>query len=190
MCHCNQVLLALALADSAANVSIIIATKRPVALLQPYILEVLALALALPLTYYNHHRTRTSSSLILLFWPLYTLASLVWVRTALVSNATAFRVVFYLKASTLLLGFTAFFIECLGSTYGPEDVPPSEHGDGHVESPLLTANLFSIWTFAWMSELMKKGAKTFITEDDLPSLLPQDEAANLGKKLQASIKKQ
>ena len=187
----HQVLIALALADSVANLSIIIATRRPVALLQPYILEVVVLTLILPLTYYNHYRTRTSSSLVLLFWPLYVLTSLVWARTAWMSSGTAFRVVFYLKGSTLLLGLASFFLECLGSTFGPEDIPPkSHHIEGHVESPLLTANLFSIWTFAWMSELMKKGAKTYITEDDLPSLVPQDESVNLGQQLQDSMKKQ
>ena len=180
----------LALACSVTDLAVIVATKRPIALLEPYILEVVVLTLFLPLTYYNHHRARTSSSLVLLFWPLYALTSVAWARTAWLSSVTALRVVLYLKGSTLLLGLSSFCVECFGSTFGPEDIPPSKHDDDHVESPLLTANLFSIWTFAWMSELMKKGAQTYITEDDLPSLLPQDESAHLGVKLQDHMKKQ
>ncbi len=95
---------------------------------------------------------------------------------------------FYLKNATLLLGLISLGLECLGSTFAPEDTPKSEHGEAHIESPLLTANLYSIWTFGWMSSLMQKGAKTYITEDDLPSLLPKDESVNLGNKLQDALK--
>ena len=41
-----------------------------------------------------------------------------------------------------------------------------------------------------MSGLMKKGAQKYITEDDLPSLVPKDESSNLGKNLQDSMKRQ
>ena len=180
--------MALAVGASVADLVLIIATKRPVTFVQPYILEVVALSLLLPLTHLNHYRTRTSSSLILLFWPFYTLAILIWARTAWISNFSAFRIVFYLKNVTLLLGLISFGLECLGSTFAPEDIPKNEHGDGHVESPLLTANLYSIWTFGWMSTLMQKGAKTYITEDDLPSLVPKDESVNLGKSLEDALK--
>lgn len=167
-----------------------IATKRPVTLLQPYVLEVIALALSLPLTYLNHNRTRTSSTLILLFWPIYVLALAIWGRTQWLSYAASLLVVFYLKGAVVTLGLASLVIECLGSTFAAEDVPKSEHGEDHVASPLLTANIYSIWSFGWMSSLMKKGAKTYITEDDLPSLLPRDESTNLGNKLQISLKKQ
>lgn len=83
----------------------------------------------------------------------------------------------------------AFGLECFGSEFTAEDCP-EVLVKGHVESPLLTANLFSMWTFAWMSSLMKKGAQKYITEDDLPSLIPKDESTNLGKALQDSMKKQ
>lgn len=41
-----------------------------------------------------------------------------------------------------------------------------------------------------MTPLMKKGASQFITEDDLPSLLPRDESANLGRDLDRALAKQ
>lgn len=41
-----------------------------------------------------------------------------------------------------------------------------------------------------MTPLMKKGASQFITEDDLPSLKPSDEAANLERDLEKALVKQ
>jgi ATP-binding cassette, subfamily C (CFTR/MRP), member 1 len=169
----------------------VIATHRSVALIQSYILEVIALLLAIILTYLNHYRSRTSSSLLLLFWPAYSAGLLIWARTEWMSHWSAMRIVAILKGVVAGCGLVAFAIECFGSEFSEEDRPEA-YGklEGHVESPLLTANIFSIWTFGWMSSLMKKGAQKYITEDDLPSLVPKDESANLGKRLQESMKKQ
>lgn len=179
----------LALGASAANLVLVVATHRPVALIQAYILEVIALLVAPLLTYLNHYRTRTSSSLLLLFWPVYIVGLLVWARTEWMSNFSALRVVIALKAAVAGCGLLAFGLECMGSEFTAEDCPAA-YVKGHVESPLLTANIFSVWTFGWMSSLMKKGAQKYITEDDLPSLVPKDESAELGKRLQAAMKKQ
>lgn len=97
------------------------------------------------------------------------------------------RIVMILKVGIAVSGLVAFGLECFGSHISREDFP--EMADGHVESPLLTANVFSIWSFSWMSGLMKKGAKKFITEEDLPSLVPSDESGNLGKALREAMKK-
>ena len=102
---------------------------------------------------------------------------------------SAMHLVVFLKAGVAGCGFITLGLECLGSEFSQED-HPEVTDKGHVESPLLTANIFSIWTFAWMSDLMKKGASKYITEDDLPSLVPKDESVNLGKRLQESMKKQ
>lgn len=87
------------------------------------------------------------------------------------------------------LGLVSSALEGLGVEFSLEDKPPTPE-KGHVESPLLTANIFSVWTFSWMSDLMKKGAQAYLTEEDLPSLVPKDEAAKLGLKLQKAIHNQ
>jgi len=46
------------------------------------------------------------------------------------------------------------------------------------------ANIFSIWSFGWMSPLLQKGVKEYITEADLPDLEPEDHATPLGEKLE------
>lgn len=40
-----------------------------------------------------------------------------------------------------------------------------------------------------MTPLMKKGVKQYITEQDLPALVPSDESQNLGKDLENSMAK-
>ncbi|PCH44281.1 multidrug resistance-associated ABC transporter [Wolfiporia cocos MD-104 SS10] len=179
--------LALACAVSFANLVLVVATRKHVAVIQSYVLEVIALLLAPVLTSLNHRRARSSSTVLLLFWPLYVLGLLVWARTVL-ETETDFVPVLSLKGAVAAFGIVALILECFGTEFTAEDRSVSENKE-HVESPLLTANVFSVWTFSWMSALMKKGASTYVTEEDLPSLLPKDESANLGRRLQESMQK-
>lgn len=156
--------------------------------LPSYALEVAALFLAPFLCWQNHHRTRTSSSLLLLFWPVYTVAVLVWSRTTLAISPNALRLVVGARAVVALLGLSAFALECLGPEFSPED--RLQDDTDRAESPLLTANIFSIWNFSWMNVLMKKGATEYITEKDLPGLVPSDEATALGSRLTKAMEKQ
>ena len=41
-----------------------------------------------------------------------------------------------------------------------------------------------------MNTLMKKGATEYVTEKDLPALVPEDEAAALGDRLTNAMRKQ
>ncbi|KAI0629229.1 metal resistance protein YCF1 [Trametes polyzona] len=181
-------LLALACAASCANLILIVVTRRPVVFIASYALEIAALLISPALVSLNHHRTRTSSSIVLLFWPIYTLAILVWARTSLSISPVALLPVVIIRSAVTLLGLAAFALECLGPEFTEEDRP--EHlVKGHVESPLLTANIFSKWSFMWMDTLMQKGASEYITEDDLPALVPQDEAGALGDRLKKAMQK-
>lgn len=157
--------------------------------LASYVLEIAALLVAPTLVSLNHLRTRASSSVILLFWPVYAIAIVVWARTSLTISPVALLPVVVIRCVVALLGLAAFALECYGPEFTDEDRP--EHFvKGHVESPLLTANIFSKWSFMWMDTLMQKGASEYITEDDLPALVPQDEAGQLGDRLKRAMKKQ
>jgi hypothetical protein len=74
--------------------------------------------------------------------------------------------------------------------YALECVSPDDSVNDNTESPVVTANVYSIWSFAWLTPLMQKGSKEFITENDLPALLPRDESENLGNDLQGALEKQ
>ncbi|PIL25024.1 ATP-binding cassette transporter [Ganoderma sinense ZZ0214-1] len=181
-------LLSIAFITSCANLIFVLSTRRPVAFLPSYALELAALFLAPFLCWQNHHRTRTSSSLLLLFWPFYTVAVLIWARTALAISSDALRLVVAVRGVVALLGLSAFALECLGPEFSPED-GLLDDAVGRAESPLLTANIFSKWNFSWMNVLMKKGATEYITENDLPGLVPSDEASALGSRLTKAMEK-
>ena len=166
---------------SATNLVFILITHRPVSIVQTYILEPIALSVTGFLTYYNHYRSRTSSSVLLLFWPAYTATLVVWTRTLFSTGFHHLRIVFALRCAALGLGLISYILEC----FGPELFEADSS-----ESPLLTANLYSVWFFSWMDKLMQKGSKEYITEKDLPGLLAKDESAQLGRNLQTALKKQ
>lgn len=157
----------------------VLADRISTAVQLPHALEPLALLLSLCLTRFNHLRTRSSSTIILLFWPCYAIALSIWAR----SYIQAFPVtpLVPLKCAILFLGLLSFALECTS----PDDIPHS-----NTENPTLTANIFSIWSFGWLTPLLHKGSQVVVTEDDLPALVSRDESANLGDDLQRAIEKQ
>lgn len=55
--------------------------------------------------------------------------------------------------------------------------------------PLLMPRFHLSQSFSWMTPLMKKGVQQYITEQDLPALIPSDESENLGKDLEKAMAK-
>lgn len=144
------------------------------------ILEPICLSIAPFLTRVNHIRTRRSSTILLLFWPLYVVVLLLWTRT-MHDMDEWLPVPVALRSTAALSGLLAFALECVGPEVG---------STADRENPVITANVFSIWTFQWMTPLLKKGAFRFITEDDLPPLLSKDESARLGGDLEDALQRQ
>ncbi|KAF8074805.1 multidrug resistance-associated ABC transporter [Lyophyllum atratum] len=179
-------LLTASLTSSFANLLFIIFLHKSVPVFPHYIIEPLALASAIFLTYFNHTRTRTSSSVLLIFWPPYLVCLAIWIRTVLETGIHDRDVILGLKSMVGGLGLITFGLECLGSEY---DTEPSLDDKQHMEHPLVTANIFSVWSFGWMTALMKKGASQYITERDLPALRPGDESESLGKDLEKALAK-
>lgn len=175
-----QALLFLAFVSSCANLILVFVQHIPVPVRQSYMLEVIALAMIIFLTYLTHERTRTSSSILLLFWPAYTVGFITWTRTLIATSSSEVLPVLALKCAVLALGIISFALECLG----PEQMDLAMH-----ENPIATANIFSLWSFGWMTPLMKKGASEYITENDLPDLLPEDGATKLGNDLKQALDK-
>ncbi|KAJ6497380.1 hypothetical protein C8R45DRAFT_1071980 [Mycena sanguinolenta] len=180
---CWKASLFLALASSVATLIVALHLEKPVPVLEAYILEPLG---SIFLSYYNHTRARRSASVLLLFWPAYTICLAIWARTTIWRDFDQYRLVFLLKGGTAIFGlFVSFSLECIGPEIGLSKDEKSIHED----PPILTANIFSRWTFGWMTGLMAKGTSKFVTEDDLPSLVPSDESENLGKRLEKYLTK-
>ncbi|KAA1470346.1 P-loop containing nucleoside triphosphate hydrolase protein [Dentipellis sp. KUC8613] len=179
---------ALAAMTSFVNLVIVLALDQHVFILQTYILEVLALSLVPFLSYRNHMRTRRSSSIQLIFWPIYSCYSVMWSRTILSRASYHIPSVLVLKWCAVGLGLSVFILECLGPEYRAKLLVDGETPQT-AENPLLTANLFSLWSFGWLTPLVRKGVSQYITEGDLPPLLASDESAKLGDDLKQALEK-
>ena len=185
-----QILLAAALSVSLANLFYLVFGHIRVSVLHFYILEPLALLLAIFLTHANHHKTRTSSSTLLLFWPTYIVALLIWGRTLLAihsQNVSDIIVPLALRSAVAVFGLFSFALELFAPKFEPD--LDGAIDETHVENPRLSANIFSRWSFSYMTPMLKKGAKEYITDKDLPSLKREDQAAELSQRLTAALAK-
>lgn len=183
-------MLGAAFSVSLANLVYIVFGHIRVPVLQFYILEPLALLPAIFLTRANHTQTRTSASTLLLFWPTYTVALLIWGRTLVTThseNVSNVIVLLALRSAVAVFGLFSFALELIAPKLEPD--LSEEIDETHVESPLISANIFSRWSFGYMTPMLKKGTKEYISDKDLPSLLKQDQAAELGQKLTAALAK-
>ena len=183
-------MLGAAFSVSLANLAYILFGHVHVPVLQSYILEPLALLPAIFLTHKNHTQTRTSSSTLLLFWPAYTVAILVRGRTFITThseNLSDVIVLLTLRSAVMVFGLFSFALELLAPKF--EADLSGEIDETYVDNPLVSANIFSRWSFSYMTPMLEKGAKDYITDKDLPSLLKQDQAAELGQRLTAALAK-
>ncbi|KAG2035311.1 P-loop containing nucleoside triphosphate hydrolase protein [Suillus americanus] len=174
------ILLGLAIVASCFNLFVVLSLKRTASVVWPHVLEPLALLASWILTRLNHRRTRSSSTILLLFWPCYTVGLAIWTRSFAQDQVSKVLFVVLSKWAVELFAIPAYVLEC---------VSPDDSVNDNTESPVVTANVYGIWSFAWLTPLMQKGSKEFITENDLPALLPRDESENLGNDLQSALDK-
>ncbi|KAE8250825.1 hypothetical protein A4X13_0g4355 [Tilletia indica] len=85
------------------------------------LINLLGYMLILPLQHYNHTRSRRSSDLLLIYWPLHTLAAAVLLHTALTAPSPPVRQQIYsfvLLCVRLGLGIAVLGVECAGVEIG------------------------------------------------------------------------
>ncbi|KAI0255781.1 P-loop containing nucleoside triphosphate hydrolase protein [Lactifluus subvellereus] len=159
-------LATLGLVVSLSLVNLVIASIHPqwIHFFPSLVLEVAAFLVLPLLTYLSHTRTRRSSTIALLFWLAYFAALLIWSRTTLEVAPPHLQPIVALRWGIGGLGIVAFALECLGPEFRAEP----------DDKPRLNP---------------RRGAKQYITEDDLPELVPEDESTKLGQTLQYSMKK-
>ncbi|CAE6405604.1 unnamed protein product [Rhizoctonia solani] len=132
------------------------------------------------LTYYNHTRTRRSSTILLTLWPFYLLQQAVILRTQLLLHQSH-EVLFALQCALLAVGALSWALECFCPDRVKQD-PDAEPEE--KELPYERANVYSRLTFGWMTPLMKLGYSRFISEKDMSALSPSDTAHSLSDRLQ------
>jgi ABC-type multidrug transport system fused ATPase/permease subunit len=205
------------LAAAAAGLAAVHITASPYAFVH-FSLLALTYALLSYLVWLNHHTARTSSTLTLLFFPLYGLITAVCVRTAVLTGALSGehtlggRLLIARESlwfASIGIGLIAFVLEL----YSPEkhwsgwralfardgkirledeedDAEPLIKDDYEAESPVATANIFERLTFSWLTPLLSLGTRKFLGEEDM-WLLPSDDSAEaLSERLQRAWDKE
>ncbi|KAF8747849.1 ABC transporter transmembrane region [Rhizoctonia solani] len=138
------------------------------------------------LTYYNHTRTRRSSTILLTLWPFYLLEQAVAIRTQVLLHRSP-SALFAIQCALLGVGVISWTLECFCPDRVKQD-PDAEPED--KEFPYERANIYSRLTFGWMTPLMKLGYSRFISEKDMSALSPTDTAHSLSNRLQQQWSKQ
>ncbi|KAF9584556.1 hypothetical protein BGW38_006031, partial [Lunasporangiospora selenospora] len=154
------------------------------------IVEFLALALALVLALCENRKTYRSSDVLLLFWPLFMIISLVRLRTlvsdcafahssanlllpvSLTSQASEDAILIICKLFVALAAFVFEFIP---------KIAPIQLGDTPLEAkcPEEDANIYSIISFEWVSGLMRAGYQKPLEMSDLWPLKKNDRSGHL-----------
>lgn len=183
----TQLALVLAIACALSEAVIGHVLDATTAVTQTTILEPIALAILPIVARLNHSHARRPSTVILLFWPAYCAYNVIYTRTVIDVGLPHPPVSLALRWATAACGLLGWFLEQFGPDYDEE----SHHDtQAFAENPRVTASIFDIWFFGWLSPLMRLGAQRPITEADLPSLLKHDEAETLGDRLEQELKKQ
>lgn len=126
----------------------------------------------------------------MLFWPTYPAALLIWGRTLIAThseNVSGIIVPLALRSAVLVFGLFSFGLELFAPKFEPD--LNEEIDEGYVEDPLTSANIFSRWSFSYMTPMLEKGTKEYITDKDLPSLLKENQANELGQRLTVALAK-
>jgi ATP-binding cassette, subfamily C (CFTR/MRP), member 1 len=106
------------------------------------VLEVVQTLALLPVPFLircNHLRTRRSSSIVLLFWPVYAIVNAIWTRTVISAGVSDIdKITLGLRWVLLGMGGVLLALEYLGPETWSE--LPNEHG--RPENPVVIANIY------------------------------------------------
>ncbi|KAJ1668229.1 hypothetical protein EV178_000574 [Coemansia sp. RSA 1646] len=135
--------------------------------------QIAALTIAGSLQYYEQTKTRYSSDVLLLYWPIALIISLVVLRTDLLADSShqfgAWSVRYIHIAALTLLFCVELWPRGISEYVLPENAEYSNvyGADTGRRAPEESANILSRLSFSWMSPLLVLGQHKQIDEDDL-----------------------
>ncbi|RDL39375.1 putative multidrug resistance protein [Venustampulla echinocandica] len=134
-------------------------------------LTIVSLGVIFTIQWLEHSRLRNPNGVVLFYWLLLLTAYSVKLRS-LISQQIYHKSLTYFIA--YCVGFGLSWME-----FGLEWLVSKKTSTYHAledddECPVEYATVFSILTFSWMTPMMKRGYKKFLTEDDLWNLAKRD----------------
>lgn len=142
------------------------------------VITIISLFVIFYIQYIEHWRSRNANGVVLFYWLLFLIANGVKLRS-LVAQQLYREHTAYFAVFTTSVGLSAveFALEWLVqkrlSDYdalGDDDECPYEYAD-----------IFSVLTFGWMTPMMKRGYKHYLTQDDLWNLRKRDSTQHTAK---------
>ncbi|KAF2115068.1 multidrug resistance-associated protein 1 [Lophiotrema nucula] len=135
------------------------------------VLTIVSLCVIFYIQYAEHRRSRNPNGVVLVYWLFLLIAFAVKLRS-LISQGLHHTHVAYFAVFCVNLGLAG--LELVLEWLVPKRLSDYDALGDDDECPYEYANIFSVLTFSWMTPMMKKGYKTFLTQDDLWNLRPRD----------------
>jgi ATP-binding cassette subfamily C (CFTR/MRP) protein 1 len=141
-------------------------------------LQIVSLGTIFTIHELEHERSRVPSGAALFYWLFYILASITKTRSLYIRNFTHHESLFALVATNLVLAITVFVLEL----FIPKKQSAYRTISDEKECPAEYSNIFSTLSFGWLTPLMKRGYKTYLTQEDLWDLAERNTSKTNGKK--------
>jgi ABC-type multidrug transport system fused ATPase/permease subunit len=143
-------------------------------------------ALSVCLVHAEHFRNIVSSSVLVVYWLLVFLSCVIRLRTYVSVADYSLSYFILLCAYTSLCLVQVALQHCASNTKDGYTAieQDSFNDDGEHEhhlTPEETSGFFTILTFSWMNDLMKKGYQRPLEEQDLPDLQNQYKSRNVSR---------
>ncbi|KAL7818503.1 P-loop containing nucleoside triphosphate hydrolase protein [Trichoderma gracile] len=150
------------------------------------VILILSLLVIFAIQWLEHSRLRHANGVVLFYWLLLLIAFAVKQRS-LISQQLYAKNLPYFVTYTVGVGLSVieFLVEWLWPRSNPSGYDAILEEE---ECPEDYATVFSRLTFSWMTPLMRRGYKVFLTENDLWGLGRADQTKNTGEALEESWK--
>ncbi|KAF2005508.1 multidrug resistance-associated protein 1 [Amniculicola lignicola CBS 123094] len=135
------------------------------------ILTLLSLCVIFYVQYTEHWRSRNPNGVVLFYWMLMLIAFGVKLRSLISQDLYHSHVAYF---SVFCASFGLAALELVLEWLVQKRLSDYDALGDDDECPFEYANVFSILTFSWMTPMMKKGYKTYLTQDDLWNLRKRD----------------
>lgn len=129
----------------------------------------------------EHSRLRQANGVVLFYWALLLIAFTVKLRSLVSQQLYTKSLPYFI---TYCVGFGLALADFLVEWLWPRsNVPDGYDAIEDDECPAEYATIFSQLTFSWMTPMMKRGYRVFLTEEDLWGLAKTDKTSHTGEML-------